>query len=379
MDLNFGINTTFKTEAVSPILVSSGTVIAIVVTADLEDGFYKFNNAEDGLKFVKTNNLQLGTLRTTLKGIFLQAVNCPVVAYVVRLKSDIEENTLNVSLGIEKLTQAYNVLELNPDLIIASGYSGDVGIGAKIDAIATKLGAIGIVCDFGNTEAQSSSFLQNFGSRNLLITNGISIVDNEEISNDVMMAGLIAYWDNGGDNGFDGYGWSKSHSNRVVKGIEKSCRKDGTFVEFVDSGDCEARRLRQKGMNHILRDEGWRSYGFETTSIEPLWQPLDRVRTFLKLARTLKKSLKYIRDRDLDELIWAKKSIEEFFRELKGNNVVIGFEAFFDTQKNTKATVLAGKFYLKLKVQDSSAVRELNIEIVLVDEYGESQIAILNS
>jgi phage tail sheath protein FI len=244
--------------------------------------------------------------------------------------------------------------------------------------MASKLWATGIVCSQTITEAESNDFIANFGTRFLLITNGVSIVDGIEIPNDVFVAGLIAYWDNGGDNGLDPFGWAKNHSNRVIRGIEKSSRKDGSFVEYIPSGDCEARRLRQKGMSLIVRDEGWRFYGFETTDIDPIWASLDRVRTFYRLLKTITVAIKWARDREADQLIWVKKSIEEFFRELKGAGVVLGFEVFFDMEKNTAATVTAGKFYLTIRTQDMPSIRELNIELVYVDEYSDVLINFLN-
>jgi phage tail sheath protein FI len=137
-------------------------------------------------------------------------------------------------------------------------------------------------------------------------------------------------------------------------------------------------------MAHIVRDIGWRVYGFETTDIDPIWQPLDRVRTFYRMLETMKKALKWARDREADQLIWVKKSVEEFFRELKGANVLIGFEVKFliagqdEGGKNTTATVAAGKFYLTMYVQDVPAIRELNLDLIYVDDYSEIFLEYLN-
>ncbi|NPA50989.1 MAG: phage tail protein [Epsilonproteobacteria bacterium] len=379
MALNYGINGLISVQAARPIAVESSTPIGMAVTSNgSESGFIKFNNAEEGLRWCDDNGVTDGTILGALHGIFLQGVSNPIVAYIVKKEDDDSKNRDNISKAIEEFTKAYTITGVKPKLLIAPGYSYDVGVAAKIDAIASKMWATGIVCSYANSEAESNDYIANFGTRFLLITNGVSIVDGVEISNDVATAGLIAYWDAGGDNGFDPFGWAKNHSNRVVRGIEKSTRKDGSFIEYVPTGDCEARRLRQKGMAHIVRDEGWRLYGFETTDIDPIWASLDRVRTFYRLLETIIDSIKWARDREADQLVWVKKSIEEFFRELKGNNVVIGFEVFFDPQKNTKATVSAGKFYLTIKTQDMPSIRELNIELVYVDDYSDVLINFLN-
>jgi len=379
MNLNFGINGQISVRAARPILVESSTPIGMAVTANTDKvGFQKFNNAEEGLKWCEDNNITDGTLKKAMLGIYLQGVSNPLVAYIVKIDADDTKNRDAVSKAIEKMPRAYSETGIRPNLLIAPEYSADNGVGAKLDAIGAKIWATGIACSYDNSEADSNKYISNFGSRFMLLVNGVSVIDGLEISNDILYAGLIAYWDNGGDNGFDPFGWAKDHANRVVRGIEKSTRKDGTFVEYIPTGDCEARRLRQKGMSCIVRDEGWRAYGFETTDIDPIWQPLDRVRTFYRLLDTMIKSLKWARDREADILLYVKKSVEEFFRELKGNNVIIGFHVYFDMAKNTKATVTAGKFYLTMEIQDTPAVRELNLELVYVDDYSEVLLNFIN-
>jgi phage tail sheath protein FI len=379
MNLNFGINGLISVKAARPILVESSTPIGMAVTANTDTvGFKKFNNAEAGLEWCEEHGITDGTLNKALLGIYLQGVSNPIVAYIVKMGDDDTKNRDAVSKAIEEMPQAYTITGVKPNLLIAPEYSADNGVAAKLDAMGAKMWATGIACSYANTEAESNDYLANFGSRFMLITNGVSIIDGVEISNDVFYAGLIAYWDNGGDNGFDPFGWAKDHANRVIRGIEKSTRKDGTFVEYIPTGDCEGRRLRQKGMAHIVRDEGWRAYGFETTDIDPIWQPLDRVRTFYRLLETMIKSIKWARDREADILLYVKKSIEEFFRELKGNGVIIGFNVYFDMEKNTKATVTAGKFYLTMEIQDMPAVRELNLELVYVDDYSEVLLNFIN-
>ena len=379
MNLNFGINGRISVRAARPILVESSTPIGMAVTANTDlVGFHKFNNAEEGLKWCEDNNITDGTLKKAMLGIYLQGVSNPLVAYIVKLDEDDTKNRDAVSKAIEKMPRAYTITGIKPNLLIAPEYSADIGVASKLDAIGAKIWATGIPCSYANNEADSNAYISNFGSRFLYITNGITMIDGLELSNDILVAANVAYWDNGGDNGFDPFGWAKNHSNRVIRGTSGATRKDGSIVEYIPTGDCEARRLRQKGMAHIVRDEGWRVYGFETTDIDLIWQSLDRVRTFYRLLETLIKALKWARDREADILLYVKKSVEEFFRELKGNGVIIGFYVYFDMAKNTKATVTAGKFYLTMEIQDMPSVRELNLELVYVDDYSEVLLNFIN-
>ncbi len=372
MDLNFGINGSFGVQAARPISISSSTPIGIVATANAGDtGLMKFNNADEGLEYVKDNNITDGTLEVALTGISLQGVNCPIVVHISTLDDDSAVNKTNVLEGLDMLKQSDPVIgiDLKNGLIITPEYSADVEVAAKVDSVSSALWTTGIVDDFSVDEAGVSNFVNNFGSKYLLVGTGRYNADGKLIPFSSLMAGIIAYHD-----GNTAFGWAKNHSNRIAKGVAGTQR----VIEYLDGSDCEARRLRQKSVSMILKDVGWRTYGFETTDIDPIWQSLDRVRTFHRLLAAILKANKWARDREADQLIWVKKSIIEFMNELKGNNVVIGFDVFFDPEKNTKATVTAGKFYLTVLVQDMPSIRELNIELVYSDNWGDTLINYIN-
>ena len=371
MNLNFGINGSFGIQAARPISISSSTPIGIVATANSgTPGLMKFNNADEGLQYVKDNNITDGTLGVSLIGIALQGVNCPIVVHL-SIKGTAAVDKTNVLAGLSLLKQSDPVtgIDLKNGLIIAPEYSADVEVAAKIDAVASALWCTGITDNFSADEAGVSSFVSNFGSKYLLIGTGRYNANGMLIPFSSLMAGIIAYHD-----GNTAFGWAKNHSNRVAKGVAGTER----VIEYLDGSDCEARRLRQKSVAMILKDIGWRTYGFETTDIDPIWQSLDRVRTFHRLLAAILKANKWARDREADQLLWVKKSVVEFMNELKGNNVIIGFDVFFDPEKNTKATVTAGKFYLTVLVQDMPSIRELNIELVYSDNWGNTLINYIN-
>lgn len=372
MNLNFGINGSFGVAAARPITISSSTPIGIVATADAGDfGLMKFNNADAGLEYIKTNSITTGTLEAALRGISLQSVNCPLVVFVAELDIDEPVNKTNMLAGLDELKKSDPVtgINLKNGLIIVPEYSADPEIGAKMDSISTGLWTTGITDDFSSDEAGISDYVSNFGTKYLLIGHGKYNADGKIIPFSALMAGLIAYHDAN-----TAFGWAQNHSNRVAKGVAGTSR----VIEYLDGSDCEARRLRQKSVAMIVKDIGWRTYGFETTDIDPIWQSLDRVRTFHRLLAAILEASKWARDREADQLIWVKKSIVEFMNELKGNSVVIGFDVFFDPLKNTKATVTAGKFYLTVMVQDMPSIRELNIELVYSDDWGETLINYIN-
>ena len=361
MNLNYGVNGSLSVQAARPIVVASTTAIGVVGTSTGNYGLHKFNNAEEAIAFLNGEGIT-GDILNAVKAINLQAVNCPVV-----LNLCADDSVLD-AIDLFKSTEALTGINLMGGLIMAPVLSTDLAIGTKLDAVATAIWATALIDNFDDSEADVSSWASNYGSSSSLLTHGLYTADGVEVTASALFAGVIAHYD------AKPFGWAKSHSNRVVKGVSAVDRA----IEYLDGSECEARRMRQKGIATIIRDIGWRTYGFETTDIDPIWQSLDRVRTFQRLLSAITLSSKYARDREASELIWVKKSVTEFMNELKGNDVIIGFEVYFDTEKNTKATVTAGKFYLTIKLSDMPSVRELNIELVYSDDYNDVLINYIN-
>ncbi|WP_294963815.1 hypothetical protein [Sulfurimonas sp.] len=383
MDLEFGINGGFGVEAARPISVDSSTPLAMAVTADTtEIGIKKFNNATDGLTFVKDNNITAGTLKVALKGIELQGVNCPIVLHISTHDAIEATNITNILAGLTEIKQSSPLtgIDLKNGLVFSPVYSANTQVAAKIDSISSTLWCPGSPIDnFSDVEAGVVDFLSNFGSKYIYHGTGYYKADGENIPMSSLIAGHIARCDvvkPAGGN--DPFGWAKNHSNRVVLGVAGTTRNNGKGVEYYDSGDSEAKRLRKQGCASIVKDVGWRLYGFETRDIDPIWQSLDRVRAFHRMLAAIIKASKWARDREADELVWVKKSIVEFNNEMIGAKVGIGFEVFFDPKKNTAATVTAGKFYLTIKFQDMPSIRELNIELIYSDKWGETLINYIN-
>ena len=364
MDLNFGINASFGAQAARPITVNSSTPIGVLGAADDKTALYglsKHNNADAALEYCKQHDIT-GDIVAGLKGIRLQGVNCPIVLNLCDSSKALE------AAKLFKKSEGLTGVSLKNGLIVAPILSANTALGKKMDAVAKAIWATAIVDNFSATEAEVIQNAKGYGSRYTLLTHGKYDADGEKIPCSALYAGVIAYWDS------KPYGWAKSHSNRVASGVSATER----VIEYLEGQDCESRRMRQAGVATILRDQGWRTYGFETTDIDPIWQSLDRVRTFHRLLAMICKTSKWARDREANELLSVQQSVVEFMNELKGNDVLIGFDAFFDPEKNTKATVTAGKFYLTILTSDMPSVRELNIELVYSDNWNDVLINYIN-
>ncbi len=365
MSVDFGINGSISVRAARPITVESSTPIAIVASTDMGIiGLQFFGNAD--LALLAFSNSTLGTLKGALESIIAQGVSCPIILNVV----DDQATEADIIDAVNELKTAESVTGYRPDLIICPQWSGTKTVALTMDAVASRLWATAIVDVTAETETLAVQYGLNFGSRFVLLVGpGTINIGGVNVPPSSAYAGLIAAMD-----ASNPVGWAESGSNRIVKGVSATNR----IIDYADGQDSEARRLRNKGIASVVRDVGWRSYGFETTDIDPIWAPLNRVRSFYKMLRAMILASKWARDRQADELIYVRQSVVEFMNGLKGQGVVLGFDAFFDPVKNTKATVTNGQFFLTVEVQDMPTIRELNVELVYVDGYSDVLLNIIN-
>ena len=375
MDLNFGINGGIAVEAARPVLVDSKTPIGVVVPFGTQSELTYYNNPKAWKDYlVAQGQTDADLAYQTAAAMELQNVQTKVIVAYAPVDRDADGQKQKILDGLDLLKSSpydERVLE-RPDVIIVPEHSYDADVAAKMDSVAAKLRATGIVDVNAKDEAEATAFAKNFGTRYLLLYRGRTKMEGKLYPASAAIAALIAYWDAGGDNGFDEFGYARSHSNRIVKGVSGS----EVPIEYFEGQDCEARRLRQKGVGAIVQDVGWRSYGFETTDIDPIWQSLERVRTFYRWLDAIIKANKWARDRSADQLIWVKKTCSEFFKKLTGAGIALGYEIYLDANRSD---VTAGKFTFVLKTANMPAIRELNFILTFTDEHNDAFIEWVNN
>ena len=369
--MDYGINGSISVDAARPIEIESTTPIAVV--GDSESGVV-------GLHFYGSATLALahvagdtdGVLRIALELIEKQGVSSPIILGVVATGADAKADTISM---IERLKFAEAEVGYRPNLIIAPKWSYNVDVAVAMVSMAERLWATAVVDNLAEDESGALAYAGNFSSRHLLIY-GPYVKHYDTVSGAVVLgyasaviAGMIARTD-----GEMPFGVADSVSNRAVLGVSGTDR----IVEYADGQDSEARRLRNAAIGSIVKDVGWRTFGGETTDIDPIWQSLERVRLFYAALRGVIEASKWARDRRANELVYVRDSIDKFMRELRGNNVALGFDIYFDMKKNTLATVTAGRFYLTVKWQNMPTIRELNIEMVYTDKYGNVLLNFIN-
>lgn len=369
MDLNFGINGGIAVEAARPVLVDSSTPIGIVVYMADKTDFVTFNNPTAMLDWVKAEGgVTTDIAYRTADAMAEQNVNTKLVVKFIDAHTPA---AALAALDVLKTAPYNDAVLVTPNLVIVPELSYNEAVATKMDSVAAKFKATAIVDVNAPTEAAAQGFAANFGSRFILLYRGQTKIANTLYPTSAVMAGLIAYWDAGGDNGHDEFGYARSHSNRVAKGVHGAEH----LIEYFDGEDCEARRLRQKGVGAIVQDVGWRSYGFETTDIDPIWQSLERARAFYRWLDAIIKANKWARDRSADQLIWVKKTCAEFFKNLTGAGIALGYSIDLDPYRSD---VTAGKFTFVIRTANMPSIRELNFELVFTDSYNDAFINWLN-
>lgn len=402
MAANFGVNTVTSANAARPIRVQSSTPIGIVGTVLLPANadtmsvenkkVYEkikvneplfFGSADKALEFFE--DLE-GTIRESLDGIADQNVSGPVIIIAVELEvyhsgkvaeEFYDDLTMKSKIikAVGELKGVAGVVGYKPNLIVALRFSHDLAVSTEMQSVAQRLLAMTIVDLKSDNESEAVLSAVSFGTNRVLLCDPyVKVWDtftNAEILQPLSArrAGLIAWTDGQWE-----YGFADSHSNRIINGITGTART----IEFNAGQDCEADRLRTKGIGTVIRHNGFRMWGGETTDIDPIWQDHTRVRIFDRISEAALDGLFWAIDRRADILKSVKDSVEEMLLALKGAKVALGFSVYWDTERNTSANITAGKFYLIAEFQNMPIVKRLEVNFSYVDRYGDVLIKLIS-
>lgn len=402
MASQFGVNTVTSVNASRPIRIQSSTPIGLVGTvklpatdANLSDEhkeIYQKIKGNEPLFFGSATKAKeffdgfVGTIREAVDGIEDQNVEGPLIINAVEIgdmhdsksPEDFYDDLTLKSAIITKLNALKSVAGIvgyKPNIIIAPRFSHDLDVSTEMTSVAQRLLAIGIVDLNCATEAEAIVAKDSYGTKRLLLTDPYVKVWDTLTSQSVMQplsarrAGLMAWTDAQWE-----YGFADSHSNRVVNGISGSSRT----IEFNAGQDCEADRLRSAGIGTLIRYNGFRIWGGETTDIDPIWQDHTRVRVFDRVCEAALDGLFWAIDRRADILKSVKDSVEQMLLGLKGAKVALGFNVFWDPERNTRANITAGKFYLVAEMQNMPIVKRLEVNFSYVDRYGDVLIKMVS-
>lgn len=405
MPAQFGVNYTITNGAASPIRVQSQTPIGIVAGIlgvskeriytlaghenNEENPIFAFSDVTKAKDFVrdliKENNSLDYRLLDTLECINLQNVSCAIILSFFEEatgeiqdgeESDQETSTFaNCANAIEMFKKAKHRTGFSPDLIIAPYYSGEAGIKAKLESVASSMRITAVVDLEASNVGEALNAMDSFSSKRLIAAYPkVQILNSKGeyafVPQSPFIAAMIAHTD-----GEREYGFSDSYSNRVMNGVTGVEH----FVDFVMGEDCDADRLRTAHISTVILYEGYRTWGGDTSDIDEIWQDLARVRTFDRIAIAAQKASFKAIDKRASQLYLVKLSVEEMLRDLKGAKVLVGYEVSWNEERNTAANVSAGKFYLDVKMMNNPIVKLLTIDFIYSDEWSKDLIKSLSA
>ncbi|WP_103604089.1 phage tail sheath subtilisin-like domain-containing protein [Campylobacter concisus] len=386
MAAKFGVNVTVSAEAARPIAVESTTPIGIAGHEEvLENGLHFYMTTAKALEALEakykakkdaSQAFKKGSIYRALKGIEDQAVNTQIILSVFTKDNDEDTNDeiTECKSAVTAFAKAKSRFGYSPNLIIAPGFSHEDAIKGEIEKMATRLKATGIVDIKADDAAAAIVKMGDFGTNRLVAAYpNVKVWDDETNAyvyegQSARIAGMIAHTD-----GASEFGYSDSYSNRVMIGVS------GTQidVDFELGETCTADELRAAKISTIIRESGFRAWGGETSDQDTIWQDLARVRIFDRISQACQKGVLFAIDRKASELYHAKRSVSELLRQLVGAKVLLGYELSWSA-KNTDATITAGKFYLDVRMQNNPIVKQLTLDFIYVDKYGETLMNELN-
>ncbi|WP_315508360.1 phage tail sheath subtilisin-like domain-containing protein [Campylobacter showae] len=386
MAAKFGVNVTISAEAARPISVESVTPIGIAGYEEvLENGLHFFMTTAKALEALETKYkakkdasqaFKKGSIYRALKGIEDQAVNTQIILSVFTKDDDSDTNDeiTECKNAISELTKAKSRFGYNPNLIIAPGFSHEDAVKGEIEKVATRLKATGIIDLKVQDAAAAIVKMGDFGTRRLVAAYpNVKVWDDETNAyvyegQSARIAGMIAHTD-----GASEFGYSDSYSNRVMIGVS------GTEidVDFELGETCTADELRAAKISTVIRESGFRAWGGETSDQDTIWKDLARVRIFDRISQACQKGVLFAIDKKADQLYHAKRSVSELLRGLVGAKVLLGYELSW-SEKNTLANITDGKFYLDVRMQNTPIVKQLTLDFIYVDKYGETLMNDLN-
>jgi len=386
MAAKFGVNVTVSAEAARPISVESTTPIGIAGYEEvLENGLHFFMTTSKALEALEakykakrdaSQAFKKGSIYRALKGIEDQAVNTQIILSVFTKDDDSDANDeiTECKKAVAELTKAKSRFGYNPNLIIAPEYSREDAVKGEIEKVATRLKATGIADIKAQDAAAAIVKMGDFGTRRLVAAYpNVKVWDDETNAyvyegQSARIAGMIAHTD-----GASEFGYSDSYSNRVMIGVS------GTEidVDFELGETCTADELRSAKISTVIRESGFRAWGGETSDQDTIWKDLARVRVFDRISQACQKGVLFAIDKKADQLYHAKRSVSELLRGLVGAKVLLGYELSW-SNKNTLANITDGKFYLDVRMQNNPVVKQLTLDFIYVDKYGETLMNDLN-
>ena len=372
-------------DGVRPISTVKSSIIGLVGTAPgadedkfpLDTPVLIAGNRTEAAKLGKT-----GTLPEAIDGIFDQ---CGAMIALIRVAegADAAATMSNViggvdddsgaRTGLQALLDARNTIKVQPRILIAPGFSGQMAVGTEMVTVAEKLKAVVLADGPNTTDAAAISYRDDFGSRRMFITDPYvkawdTVANAEKLQPaSARVAGLLAKSDHE-----RGFWWSPS--NQVINGIVGTARG----IDFsIGDPNCRANYLNENQVTTIVHEDGYRLWGNRTCSDDPKWAFLNVVRTADMIEESLMVAHLWAVDRCITKTYVedVREGVLRYLRHLKNVGAILGGDCWIDKELNTKDQLAQGIVYWDFDFTPPPPAEHLVFRSHLVDTYLENILA----
>ncbi len=385
MSTSRGIVAKYKANNPYIIKVSSTLPLAMVLTAECEEGIYCFDSPEDALESEFFKDVETGNLKKYLElGVNEFPVIVPIIVSVVNIKLD-EDNNEDKDLMKSSIIDAVNALRkasstinkaskkgepvtYKPDIIVVPDYHvGDLDVCNSINVVCEYLSARTFFdCD-AELNSEALAFRANFTSDRITLAKcGLGKWNTTSNQTDFYCASAVLAFLRVYIDGQSTVGYAKSISNRILPFSSVKYP-----VEFMEGKKDETDALTEKQIMSFIHKDGIRSWEY-ATCVDTIWKDARRVRIYDLAAKATITNLFDVTDKDIDELLAAKRALENFMADLVGQGVMVdGFKVYLNMKLTTQTAIDEGRFYLEVDCDDMPSPRLIEVTYNKVSQSAE--------
>ena len=365
-------------EGTRPIRTIATAVQGLIATAEDADAtVFPLNtavlitNTQAAVAKAGTN----GTLKTALQAMANQANSICVVVRVAAAEDEAAQ-TANVIgtvdatgkyTGAKALLLAKAKLGVQPRIIGAPGLDTQA-VATELATIAKKLRAFAYVYAWGcKTKEEVVAYRDSFAARELMViwpnfvAFNVDTAQTETVPAVAVAMGLRAKIDNE-------IGWHKTLSNVAVNGVTGI---DADVTWDLQDPATDAGYLNSNEITTLIQHDGFRFWGSRTCSDDPLFAFENYTRTAQIMADTIAEAHMWAIDKpmhgslvnDMLEGIKAKQ------REWTRLGYLMGGDAWYDPELNSKDTLKAGKLYIDYDYTPVPPLEDLTFRQRITDSY----------
>lgn len=362
MASKFGVNIELYNGSLAPYKINNERPIAIIGDdSTLSSGIYLYSDILEALKEVGE-----GSIKEALEDLKATGLHSVIVLSVFKKTSEDEEaNNTACQNAIDELKKCESTIGVKPKFLMAVGYN-DSGVHEKLKQVGAYLRAVYAIELNENTESAINLKLQSYSTKTAIISyQKVIRVDKAIRPATAFLIALYAKVMNETE-----YGFSQTFSNKIIDGIIGIQDK----VELIQGEDCEADRLRGKGISLIIASDGLRAWGGETCN-DDLFSSIHTYVIFYTAIDTIFKAQALAIDKRMrDVLKNVVDSLEAFYLRLTANNVVVGFNIEVPKELNSNETISEGIVYIKHSVQEMPLIKRIVNRIYRVTDYSQKLI-----